>query len=481
MNMHRLGLLILIVAFCVSGALADPTASIFVKDAEEFAAIQKDLENLKSGLGSSPELDSLWNEASRIAQMNDRCSMISINEVLDDACSKFYAVELPAFETKYMEVTGELRLGSRTMGNSLAERTEQSKVCASALGGIVVSKEQLLKLNGSLDLEPLNMDGAFDATYNFNLYFDARRMEQQRRMMDRWLNKCGDIVLRKSGDEFAPLFLQSVALINDSLAKSKANVKIVVEPDFLDFYLDMNKSVPGYYYLNGTQLFSVAALPTGRNYAHIIVNIPRKKVNLPLGTDGEMQNFKGRVEFTSVYQDKDLVGRWTWGKPKKNKQIVEVKASVKEEMTTVAEGDSSKLAVEARPAPRDTTSDTEFVPEPAVAAPVSTEDTLKNDLAEMKAKEDAAKAAKEAAKQDGKPGLRVHWIPLAIAGAVAVGGGVMAAVFNSKAKSESEKAPTTPSEYDDHLDKIESAQTMRNVGIGLAIVGAVGAAVTFLF
>ena len=64
MNMHRLGLLILIVAFCVSGALADPTASIFVKDAEEFAAIQKDLENLKSGLGSSPELDSLWNEAS---------------------------------------------------------------------------------------------------------------------------------------------------------------------------------------------------------------------------------------------------------------------------------------------------------------------------------------------------------------------------------------------------------------------------------
>lgn len=474
MKHHKLSLF-LVVAL-VSAAWSDPTASIFVKDAEEFATIQKDLESLKVGLGSNAELDSLWEEANKIAKMNDRCSMISINEVLDDACNHFYAVELPAFETKYMEVTGELRLGAIAMGNSLAERTEQIKVCAAALGGILVSKEQLLKLNGTLDLEPLNLEGAFDATYNFNLYYDSRRMEQQRRMMDRWLGKCGDIVLRKSGDEFAPLFLQSVTLINDSLVKAKANVKIVVEPEFLDFYLDLNKPVPGYYYLNGTQLFSVAALPTGRNYSHIIVNIPKKKVNLPLGVDGEMQNFKGRVEFTSVYQDKDLVGRWTWGKPKRQKSYIETMASVKEESTTIAMGDSAKLAVEARPQPKDTVASAEFVPE----TPSSVEDTLKQDLAEMQAKEEAAKAAKEAALKDDS-GIKIHWIPLAIAGAVAVGGGVIAAVFNNKAKSESEKAPGNPDEYNDHLDKIKSAQTMRTVGIGLAIAGAVGAAVTFLF
>lgn len=462
----------------VSAAWSDPTASIFVKDAEEFATIRKDLESLKVGLGSNAELDSLWEEANKIAKMNDRCSMISINEVLDDACNHFYAVELPAFETKYMEVTGELRLGSIAMGNSLAERTEQIKVCAAALGGILVSKEQLLKLNGTLDLEPLNLDGAFDATYNFNLYYDARRMEQQRRMMDRWLAKCGDIVLRKSGDEFAPLFLQSVTLINDSLAKAKANVKIVPEPEFLDFYLDLNKPVPGYYYLNGTQLFSVAALPTGRNYSHIIVNIPKKKVNLPLGVDGEMQNFKGRVEFTSVYQDKDLVGRWTWGKPKTQKSYTEVMASVKEESTTIAVGDSAKLAAEKVVVNRDSTrDDTEFVPE---AAPVNAEDSLQKDLAEMQAKEDAAKAAKDAAKKD-EPGLKIHWVPLAIAGAVTVGGGVMAAVFNSKAKSERDKEPANIDEYDEICDNIDSAQKMRTVGIGLAILGAVGIGVTFLF
>lgn len=471
-------LVLFLAAALVSGAFADPSVSIFVKDAQEFETIQKDLESLKSEMGGNPELDSLWNLAGRIAQMNDRCSMISINEVLDDSCSHFYAVELPAFETKYMEVTGELRLGSLSMGNSLAERTEQIKVCATALSKVVVSKEQLLKLNGSLDLEPLDMEGAFDATYNFNLFFDSRRMEQQRRMVDKWLGKCGDIILRKSGDEFAPLFLEHVKAINDSLKNANVNVKIVVEPDFLDFYLDLNKSVPGYYYLNGAQLFSVAALPTGRNYSHLIVNVPRRKVNLPLGTDGEMQNFKGRVEFKSVFQDKDLVGRWTWGLPKK-KTFMEVKASVKEESTTIAEGDSAKLAVEARPAPKDTT-----VADTATPVLETPEKALEKDMAEQKAKADSAKAAAaaaEAAKKKDGSGIKVHWIPLAICGAVAVGGGVMAAVFNSKAKSESEKDPMNNEEYNDHHDKIKDAQLMRTIGISMAVVGAIGAGVTFLF
>ena len=148
-------LFLFVVVTLVSGVWADPTASIFVKDADEFNKIKKDLENLKTGLGqNNADFDSLWQKAERIAKMNDQCSMISINEVLNDECSHFYAVELPEFETKYMEVTGELRLGAMTMGNSLAERTEQIKTCATALGGILVSKEQLLKLNGSVDLEP---------------------------------------------------------------------------------------------------------------------------------------------------------------------------------------------------------------------------------------------------------------------------------------------------------------------------------------
>ena len=425
-------------------AWADPTASIFVKDAEEFQAIQKELDQLKSGLGqSNPEVDALWERANVIAKMNDRCAMISINEVLDDECSHFYAVELPEFETKFMEVTGELRLGSMSMGNSLAERTEQIKACAAALGGILVSKEQLLKLNGTVDLEPLTFDGAFDATYDFNLVFDSGRMEQQKSLMERWLSKCSDIVLRKAGDEYAPLFLQSVEQINDSLERAKTNVKIVVNPRSLDFYLDLNKPVSGAYYLNGVQLFNVNSIPKGRRYSHLIVNVPQKTVKLPLGADGNMQNFKGRVEFTSVYQEKDLVGRWSWNSSKKKKVgVAKVKGKISE---TAVEGEDEDLYSDSQ--------------------------------------ESASAAAQDAASGGDSDGVsgKIHWVPIAISAAVAVGGGVMAAVFNSKAKSERDKVPANAQEYSEICDNIESAQNMRAVGIGIAILGAVGIGVSFLF
>lgn len=439
---------------------SDPTASIFVKDASEFQAIQKDLEQLKKGLGqNSEELNALWQEANKIAKMNDQCSMISINDVLDDACSHFYAVELPDFETKYMEITGELRLGAMKMGNSLAERTEQIKACANALGGILVSKEQLLKLNGSVDLEPLSFDGAFDATYNFNLYFDANRMEQQTKMMNRWLEKCGEIVLRKAGDEFAPLFTESVKLINDSLKNNAANIQIILEPEILDFYLDLNRPVAGSYYLNGARLFNVTALPMGRNHSHLIVNFQDKKVNLPLGIDGEMQHFKGRVEFTAAYQEKDLMGRWAWGK---------VDGNINE---AIAKGEISAVAVVG-----DST-----LPPPIVKQLKNTADSASVQDSIANAKENAAKEAASAATDSDKKGLKIHWIPLAISGAVAVGGGIMAAVFNSKAKSERDKTPTDHNSYQEHLDNIESAQTMRTVGLGIMAAGLVGIGVTFLF
>ena len=432
-------------------AWAEPTASIFVKDAAEFQAIQKELDQLKAGLGqSNADLDSLWERANRIAKMNDKCSMISINEALDDECNHFYAVELPEFETKYMEVTGELKLGFMSMGNSLAERTEQIKACASALGAILVSKEQLVQLNGTVDLEPLTFDGAFDATYDFTLFFDADRMDQQKRMMERWLSKCGDIVLRKSGDEYAPLFLQSVTQINDSLDKANANVKIVVNEKNLDFWLDLNKPVSGAYYLNGVQLFNVSSIPKGRKYSHLVVNVPKHVVKLPLGVNGKMQNFKGRVEFTSVYQEKNLVGRWSWNTSGKNAQAGVAKA--KEQMKeTAVEGDpSEELAM------------VESDARAAIAG-------------------DAAKSASSENSDKKGNAKKIHWIPIGISTAVAIGGGVMAAVFNGKAKSERDKVPASAAEYETNCDNIDKAQTMRTVGLGLAALGLVGVGVSFLF
>jgi len=433
---------------------ADPTASIFVKDAEEFKSIQKELDQLKSGLGqSNAEVDSLWERANRIAKMNDRCAMISINEVLDDECNHFYAVELPAFETKFMEVTGELRLGFMSMGNSLAERAEQIKACATALGGILVSKEQLLKLDGSVNLEPLSFDGAFDATYNFSLYFDADRMEQQKRMMERWLSKCGDIVLRKEGDEFAPLFLQSVRQINDSLGNVKTNVKIVVNEKDLDFWLDLNKPVSGAYYLNGVQLFSVDSIPAGREFSHIVVNAPKHTVKLPLGNDGTMQKFKGRVEFTSVYQEKSLVGRWTWNSAKNpNASVAKVKDEVTETVAKVTPAE----------APLDN----------------AREEAAASAAADAAASADVAASGSE---NGGQGGSKIRWVVLGAGAAVGVTGAVLAVVGNSKAKDAADKGGENVAELKKNRDDAKSGQTLRGVGIGLAIAGAVGVGVSFVF
>jgi len=462
MNLFRIATFIGTLAIA---ALANPAVSIFVKDPAELESLQKKLESLKTELGeTNPQVDNLLEQANKMAEMNNRCSMISINDVLDEECGHFYSVDLPKFEDQYMELTGEIRLNTVRMGNSLAERTEQITVCANALGGILVSKDRLLKLDGNVDLEPLDDDGSFDATYDFNLYFDSNRMNQQKSLMERWVEKCGEVVVRKAHDEFAPLFVKKIQNVNDSLAQNGSNAKIVLEPEFMDFYLDLNRKVSGSYFLNGSEIFTVSALPAGREFAHLIVDMENQNVKTPLGTDGKMQNFRGRVEFNAAYQEKDLTGRWFWG----NKKTIN-RAKVKGEISTKAiVGDSTKPAPIVRKlASLDTT-----------AMITSVADTTAPDLT----KETAAKnAAKDATPSQDKP--KMAWVPTAIASAVMISGGVMAAVFNSKAKKEYDNANKTPTqkEFDNTSDKIDTYQTLRAVGFGIAAAGLVGVGVTLLF
>ena len=433
--------LFLLTCACLAGvAFADPTVSIFVKDASEFQAIQADLQQLKAGIGSdNPELDSLISQANRIAKMNNRCGMVSINDVLDEACGHFYAVELPEFEARYMEITGELRLGVMTMANDLEQRTQQIDACTEALSRIVSSKELLLKIEGGVDLEPLSHAGAFDASYNFKLRYDGRRMDQQKHFTELWLSKCGDIVLRKSGDEFAPLFVEAIGHMNDSLVHTKTNLKVELDTADLSFYLDLNRSVAGAYYLSGAELFSVTQIPTGKENAHLIVNMKNKSVVLPRGRDGEMATYKGRVEFEKASDD--LVGRWIW-----NRDSTAIKAMPKMESKMVAsQVESSEM----------------FVPEP-YAEPAAG-DKVDNGLPEAK-------------KSDGP-----HWVLIGISAAALVGGTVVAIFYNNKAKDESTKAPSSQEEFDNRHNDIGTYQTFRTTGIGIAILGGIGLGLSIAF
>ena len=419
----------------VGVALADPTVSIFVKDASEFQAIQNDLQQLKAGIGSdNPELDSLIHRANRIAKMNDRCGMVSINDVLDEECGHFYAVDLPEFEARYMEVTGELRLGVVTMANDLEQRTQQIDACTDAFSRIIASKENLLKIEGGVDLEPLSHSGAFDASYNFKLRYDERRMDQQKHFTELWLSKCGDIVLRKSGDEFAPLFEHALARMNDSLLHTKTNLKVVLDTADLSLYLDLNRPVAGAYYLSGAELFNVTQIPDGKDNAHLLVNMKDKSVVFPKGRDGEMAAYKGRVEFEKASDD--LVGRWIW-----NRDSSAVKAMPKMDSKIV-----SSASVES-----DSTS------QPQVGDKVET-------------------GLPEAKKAEGP-----HWLLIGISSAVLVAGTTLAIVYNNKAKNESEKKPASQDEYDSRHDDIGAYQTVRTVGIGIAVLGGIGLGLSIAF
>ena len=427
---------IAVVLACLAGmAFADPTVSIFVKDASEFQAIQADLQQLKAGIGSdNPELDSLITRANRIAKMNDRCSMVSINDVLDEECGHFYAVELPEFESRYMEVTGELRLGVVTMANDLEQRTQQIDACTDAFSRIIASKENLLKIEGGVDLEPLSHAGAFDASYNFKLRYDERRMDQQKHFTELWLSKCGDIVLRKSGDEFAPLFVQALDHMNDSLLHTKTNLKVVLDTNDLSLYLDLNRPVAGAYYLSGAELFNVTQIPSGKENAHLLVDMKDKSVNFPKGRDGEMATYKGRVEFEKA--SNDLVGRWIWGR------------------------DSTAIKAMPKVASKKVSS---VVTGPATQSAPQTGESVDTGIPEAKKSGDT------------------HWVLIGISAATLIAGTTLAVVYNSKAKSESEKMPASREEFNKRHDDIGKYQKYRTAGIGIAIVGGIGLGLSIAF
>ena len=96
------------------------------------------------------------------------------------------------------------------------------------------------------------------------------------------------------------------------------------------------------------------------------------------------------------------------------------------------------------------------------------------------AKQANASDAAGDAKQDGK-GKKIHWVPIAIFGGVAAVSGIMAAVFNQKAKTATATPPQNHEEYQKGFDDAQKFQKVRNISLGLMAAGFVGVGVTFLF
>ena len=83
--------------------------------------------------------------------------------------------------------------------------------------------------------------------------------------------------------------------------------------------------------------------------------------------------------------------------------------------------------------------------------------------------------------QKDKGGKKIHWVPIAISGGVAVIGAAMALVFDKKAKDATANPPSNQTEFQTGHDNAQKYQTFRNISLGVVLGGLVGVGLTFLF
>lgn len=264
------------------------SASIFVQDPAIFHQRQAELEKLKQSVeGKNEGLDSLLLDASRIAKMNDQCAAISINDVMGEECWTFYRVELPAFEEKYMKVTGEVRLGHMETARGLEDRKLQIDACVEALFSFAQSKDQFLNLDGGVYLEPLSK--GFQANYDFTLQYEPNHRKHAFEIAQKWGETCREMVVRKDGKGFAPFFLERLDKLNADLAGNGS----------LAVYKTDTSSAP--------TLFMDISKPVRIRFEGASVKVDGEPVVMKRG---KPQKFEGSVN----YQQKEtaLNGRWIW-------------------------------------------------------------------------------------------------------------------------------------------------------------------------
>lgn len=290
------------------------TASIFVQDPAIFHQRQADLEKLKGSLQNVNEgLDSLLADASHIAKMNDQCAAVSINDVMGDECWTFYQVELPAFEEKYMQVTGEVRLGHMETARGLEDRKLQINACVDALYSFAASKDQFLNLKGGVYLEPLAK--GFEAHYDFTLQYEPNHRKNALAIAQKWGETCREMVVRQDGEGFAPYFVERLERLNKDLARDGSLAVYKVDTSAAPtVYMDIAKPVRSAYYLNGVKLFHsrIAAGPVEESNIRIKFENGAAKVE---GAEvvvqhGNPQQFKGAVQFAE--KAATMNGRWIW-------------------------------------------------------------------------------------------------------------------------------------------------------------------------
>ena len=248
-----------VVALVVAGAWANPQVHVSSISVDDVRAHLDELKRMNADRldeSSKQELYRLWEQASEIAELNDRCGEISLSEMLDDQCQRFYEVELPNFEARYTQLTGEVRMNSLRLGVAMDDKRAAIEACYDAfpLGDFNLSK--VLDVSGDVIPEPLD-EGRTEVAYRFRIRWNGERKQAFEEMVRRWYNTCQEHIMRSDGSgDLAPLFRQRL--------ESSKGFGIYGLQDPADgyaskgsmFWLVLKKGISAEYRLNGKWLFS---------------------------------------------------------------------------------------------------------------------------------------------------------------------------------------------------------------------------------
>ena len=153
------------------------------------------------------EFNDLWAQANTVANMNNRCGSILLNDIPDEACQHFYEVELPAFEAKFFELTGEFKLNAVKASNALSDKRAMIEACAAAISPEAYQVSNIMTIMGEISPEPLD-DGMAMIKYNLALAINRAKREAIESQLTQWYEACARGIM--SQGDFSPLFVQRI-------------------------------------------------------------------------------------------------------------------------------------------------------------------------------------------------------------------------------------------------------------------------------
>ena len=250
---------LVVLVFAVMSIWANPQVQVSSVSVEDVRAQLAELKGMKADRlddSSKEKLYRLWEEASEIAELNDRCGEISLSEMLDDQCQHFYEVELPNFEESYSQLTGEVRMNSLRLSVAMADKRAAIEACFDAfpLGDFNPSK--VLDVTGEVIPEPLD-EGRTEVAYRFRIEWNEDRKEAFEEMVHSWYNTCNEHIMRSDGSgDLAPLFRQRLESSKGFGIYGLQDPSEGYASKGTMFWLVLKKNVSAEYRLNGKGLFS---------------------------------------------------------------------------------------------------------------------------------------------------------------------------------------------------------------------------------